>query len=181
MTTAEIVSYGVLLIGLICDKVIGIELFGVWQTVLFSLSTISKVPPVIVPLLDLRTVNGINSFMTGTTDQLPESIGSIAYFSEFLANCSYTVWLIGLDIIVGILLLIIARCRHSYHSLPSLIAKRMLMEYFVMLVAFNSLNICYSSGLQLIYGSSTNISSMVSMTLCLAMVLGAIVLLKCSK
>lgn len=54
-------SYGTMALGLVCDKVNGIELFGMWQVAFLSLSNINKVQPLLEPLMKLPIVNGINS------------------------------------------------------------------------------------------------------------------------
>lgn len=55
------IAYGVTAIGMACDKVIGVELFGVWQVAHLSLSNIDRVQPLLEPLMSLGLVNGINS------------------------------------------------------------------------------------------------------------------------
>ena len=76
---AEVASYIVLLTGIFCDKVIGVELLGLWQTLFFTLATIDKVQPLLWPMLSLKTVNGINTFMESNNTELPERVRAIGY------------------------------------------------------------------------------------------------------
>ncbi len=55
-----IISYILLFVGLVCDKVIGVELFGVWQISFLALATVDLVQPLLSPLLDLKILNGYN-------------------------------------------------------------------------------------------------------------------------
>ena len=98
---AQIISYVVLTAGMLCDKVIGIELFGVWQTIFFSMGNIDKVQPLLYPILSLKTVNGINTFMSFQNTGLPERIRALELFGEFIGNCSYTVWLTPILLVLG--------------------------------------------------------------------------------
>lgn len=68
---AELVSYVLLLGGIFCDKVIGVELFGAWQTAFFSIANIDKLQPLLYPLAKLKTVNGINTFLSFGSAGLP--------------------------------------------------------------------------------------------------------------
>ena len=111
---AEILSYVVLAAGLLCDKVIGVELFGVWQTVFFSLGNIDKVQPLLYPILDLKTVNGINTFMSFGNADLPERVRALNLSREFVGNCSYTVWLAPIVLVLGAVVYFAGRLTNSH-------------------------------------------------------------------
>jgi hypothetical protein len=77
---AEGGSYVVFFFALICDKVIGIELMGLWQISFFTLSDINIAPSLMSPLTKMKVVQGINSLIIyNQTTLLPERIKTISY------------------------------------------------------------------------------------------------------
>lgn len=73
-------SYGILVLGMLCDKVIGVELFGVLQVAFLSLSDLDKIQPLLAPLMDLTIVNGYNTEVVPSTDsKLPNRVKAIGY------------------------------------------------------------------------------------------------------
>jgi hypothetical protein len=54
------ISYAILGIGLICDKIVGVELFGVLQLAYLSMSNLKYVQPLLPPLMNMLLVNGYN-------------------------------------------------------------------------------------------------------------------------
>ncbi len=72
-------SYAVLFIGMFCDKVNGVEIFGVWQVAFLSLSTINKVQPLLSPLMNLGLVNGLNFKMDFQSNPVPSRVSSLNY------------------------------------------------------------------------------------------------------
>lgn len=60
LVAGEAISYAVLFGGMFCDKIIGIELFGVWQLAFFTISNIDYVQPLLSPLLEFKSLNGYN-------------------------------------------------------------------------------------------------------------------------
>ncbi len=103
-----------LITGFLCDKVIGVELFGVWQTLFFSLGNIDKVQPLLYPVLDLKTVNGINTFMSFDNAELPERVRALNLSREFVGNCSYTVWLAPIVLVLGAVVYFAGRLSNSH-------------------------------------------------------------------
>lgn len=101
-------SYGVMAVGMFCDKVNGVELFGVWQIAFLSLSTINKVQPLLAPLMKLGIVNGFNSMVNFNTTTVPSRVSSLAYEAEFLHNVNYMLFLILADVLVGGVLYLVA-------------------------------------------------------------------------
>ena len=57
---ATYTAYSVLLFGMACDKVIGVELFGVLQLAHLVVSDMNAVQPLLSPLMNLSMVNGYN-------------------------------------------------------------------------------------------------------------------------
>lgn len=51
LMAGQALSYAILAGGMFCDKIIGVELFGVWQVAFFSISNIDNVQPLLSPLL----------------------------------------------------------------------------------------------------------------------------------
>ena len=52
------ISCGLVILSLVCDKIIPVELFGVWQVAYFTLANVDKVNPFFYPLLDSTWSNG---------------------------------------------------------------------------------------------------------------------------
>lgn len=174
---SEVVSYGVLLMGIVCDKVIGVELFLAWQTAYFAIASIDKIHPLLRPLAEMKTLNGINNFMQTPNDDLPERIQAISYSGEFLSNCSYTGWLPAADLILCALVYIISFATGRFKEKVQDFGGKLLREYFMMLVSFNALNYAYSAGLQLIYGKEMPLYNYLALGGSLAMVVIAVGLL----
>jgi hypothetical protein len=168
-------SYAVLIFGMLTDKVIGVELFGAWQVAFFSLSTVLKVPPLLSPLMNLTSVNGVNSAFDFEKGAVPERVAAINYSAAFLANCNYTVLLVFVDVIVGLSLLGAATFMPAHRERLKGYGRRLLKEFFVMLVSFNSLNIGFSAGLEFAYSRSA--AGIFCAALCLSLPIIAIVLL----
>lgn len=99
------ISYGILVFGMLTDKVIGVELFGAWQTAFFSLATIDKIQPLLSPLMNLSVVNGINYAFDFPQGFVPERVSAINYSAAFLSNCNFMFALIFADIVLGFLLI----------------------------------------------------------------------------
>jgi hypothetical protein len=168
-------SYAVLIFGMLTDKVIGVELFGAWQVAFFSLSTVLKVPPLLSPLMNLTSVNGVNSAFDFEKGAVPERVAAINYSAAFLANCNYTVLLVFVDVIIGLSLLGAATFMPAHRERLKGYGRRLLKEFFVMLVSFNSLNIGFSAGLEFAYNRSA--AGIFCAALCLSLPIIAIVLL----
>lgn len=144
-------SYGIMAIGMACDKVIGVELFGVWQVAYLSLSNIDRVQPLLEPMMSLGIVNGINSQLSFNTSEVPRRVSAIHYEAEFLSNVNYMLWLVLADAIVGALLYVVGSFVPKHKEKMQEIGLRMLKEYLLMLVLFNTFNLTYSAGLQFTY------------------------------
>jgi hypothetical protein len=137
---------------MVCDKVIGMELLGLWQIVFFSMSNINMLQPLLFPITNLKFANGINSFSKFNTTVLPNRIQAIHYSAEFLGNCSYTVWLAVADVLIGLIVYLLGKVWLKYNNMLEKLGRRIMKEFFIMIVSFNTLNICYSAGLQFTYG-----------------------------
>lgn len=127
------------------------------------------------PLLNLSTVNGINSAFNFGLLNVPERVAAINYSAAFLENCNYTVGLVFLDVILGVGLLIAGSFIPTYREKFKSYGRRLLKEFFIMLVAFNTLNISYSAGLEFTYNKS--ILGIVFASLCLTLPLIAMVMI----
>lgn len=80
-------SYGIFAMGLLTDKVIGVELMGVLQLAYLSVSNLNFVQPLLSPLMNLSMVNGYNmELMSRSTSNLPNRIREIGYNEDFLNN-----------------------------------------------------------------------------------------------
>jgi hypothetical protein len=64
-----------------------------------------------------------------------------------------------------------------YKSTLEKVGRLMMKEYFIMIVSFNTLNICYSAGLQFTYGKEQLILNMAVTVACLCLPLAAIMML----
>lgn len=147
-------SYATLFFGLLTNKVIGLDLLGAWQVAFFSLSNINKVPPLLSPLMNLTAINGFNYAFDFGKGVVPERIAAINYSAAFLANCNYMVSLIFIDILIGLLLRSIAKLLPSHCRKLRNYGRRIMKEFFIMLVSFNSINIGFSAGLEFVYNRS---------------------------
>lgn len=67
-------SYGLFAVGMLCDKVIGVELFGVLQLAHLSTSNLNSVQPLLSPLMNLSIVNGYNMDLKSTVSMLPNRV-----------------------------------------------------------------------------------------------------------
>lgn len=150
-------SYGVLFFGLLTDKVIGVELFGLLQLSYLSVSNLNYVQPLLSPLMNLSIVNGINLnlFQRNTAD-LPDRIREIGYNVDFLSNINAMLGLMVAWTVVSASVYVVGFFVVSAKEKLQNIAKRMLKEYLLMLLAFNSYNIAFSFGLQVIYNQSSS-------------------------
>jgi hypothetical protein len=137
---------------MVCDKVIGVELLGLWQIVFLSMSNINKLQPLLFPITNLKFGNGINSFSNFNTTVLPERVQAIHYSAEFIENCNYTVWLAAADVLIGLIVYLLGKIWLKYNNMLEKLGRRIMKEFFIMIVSFNTLNICYSAGLQFTYG-----------------------------
>jgi hypothetical protein len=148
-------AYVVAAIGAVCDKVAGVELFGAWQVAFFSLSNINKVQPLLSPLMNLKIVNGINSQIDPTSSAVPDRVRSIGYEADFLANMNYMLWLIAADVALGLIVYGVGALVPAKKEVIQNVGKRILKEYLLMIVLFNTFNIAYSAGLQFTYNSDS--------------------------
>jgi hypothetical protein len=158
---------------MVCDKVIGTELLGLWQVIFFSTSKINKLQPLLFPITNFKFVNGINSFSKFNTTVLPETVRAIHYSAEFIGNCNYTVWLVSADVLIGLIVYLLAEIWLKYDNNLEKLGKRIMKEYFIMVVSFNTLNICYSAGLQFTYGKQQPILNIAVTVACLCLPLAA--------
>lgn len=116
-----------------------------------SLSTINKVQPFLAPLMKLGMVNGINSMVDFNSSAVPNRVSAIDYAAEFLHNVNYMLVLVLADLLIGTILYVVGSFVPKYKEKMQEVGLRMLKEYFLMLVLFNSFNIAYSAGLQFTY------------------------------
>lgn len=170
-------SYAVLIVGMACDKVIGVELFGVLQLAHLSTSDLNGVQPLLSPLMNMSMVHGINLNLTNSTLLLPNRVREIGYSQVLLSNLNIMLGLMVADVLIAAIIYCLGYMIPSIRSKTQVIAKHMLKEYLMMLVIFNSLNTAYSVGLQFTYLDSSNpyfvasiIGTVVSLLLPLAMV-----------
>lgn len=120
------IAYGVLGVGLLCDKVNGVELFGVWQVAFLSLSTINHVQPFLAPLMKLGIVNGINSMVDFNSSTVPVRVSAIDYTAEFLQNVNYMLILVLADVLIGALVYLVGNFVPKYKEKMQDIGLRML-------------------------------------------------------
>ena len=146
-------SYGLFALGLLCDKVIGVELFGVLQLAYLCVSDLNNVQPLLSPLMNMSIVNGYNPSILSEHFGVPNRIKTIGYKEEFLNNFSLMFGLVLVEIIVALGILAIGSLLPNLRVKSKMISMRMLKEYLLMLAVFNSLNIAYSLGIQTTYGS----------------------------
>jgi hypothetical protein len=64
---------------MVCDKVIGVELFGVLQLAYLSTSDLNSVQPLLSPLMNMSIVNGYNADFTTSVGLLPNRVREIGY------------------------------------------------------------------------------------------------------
>lgn len=168
-------SYGLFFLGMFCDKVIGVELFGVLQLAYLCVSDINNVQPLLSPLMNMSIVNGYNPPLFDQHANVPRRIRVIGYCEEFLNNFSVMLALILVEIIAALGVLAVGKVIPAYGERCRAIAMRMLKEYLMMLTVFNSLNLAYSLGIEATYGRSdihtpNIIAGVVSLVLPLAMI-----------
>lgn len=144
-------SYGLLAVGMVCDKVIGVELFGVLQLAHLATSNLNSVQPLLAPLMNLSIVNGYNLDLSQSVSMLPNRVREIQYDELLLNNFNIMLGLMLVEIVVAGVLLIVGTFMPSFRQKSRSIAKHMLKEYLLMMVIFNSYNVSYSLGLQLAY------------------------------
>lgn len=104
--------------------------------------------------MNLTVVNGYNSAFNFGKGSVPERVAAINYCDAFLANCNFTVLLVFIDIFFGLMFLVLARLYPHRGRQFKNYGRRLLKEFFVMLVSFNSVNIGFSAGLEFIYSRS---------------------------
>lgn len=142
-------SYGLLFLGMFCDKVIGIELFGVMQVAFLSLADLSRIHPMLSPLMNFSIVNGYNAKLIDSPDSaLPNSVKAIGYSESFANNVNVMVLMILGNILVAGGILIAGWRIPKFRELSMRISKRMLKEYLLMMVLFNCFNVAFSLGVQ---------------------------------
>lgn len=150
-------SYGVLFLGLFCDKVIGVELFGVMQVAFLSLSDMNSVQPLLAPLMNFSIVNGYNhEFIQTNSSKVPYRVRSLGYTESFANNFNVMFFMI-LGVITGAGFILIAGWRiPKFRDLSMKISKHMLKEYLLMMVLFNCFNVAFSLGVQSGYSDTEN-------------------------
>jgi hypothetical protein len=85
--SAVYASYGLMFLGMFCDKVIGVELFGVLQLAHLSVSDLNSVQPLLSPLMNLSIVNGYNpDLLDRDTFGMPKRVREIGYDTVFINN-----------------------------------------------------------------------------------------------
>jgi hypothetical protein len=67
-------SYGLFFLSVFCDKVIGVELFGVLQLAYLCVSDLNNVQPLLSPLMNMSIVNGFNPSIMDVHKDLPKRI-----------------------------------------------------------------------------------------------------------
>lgn len=140
-----------------CDKVIGVELFGVLQLAYLSVSDLNSVQPLLSPLMNMSIVNGYNpEILQKDTYGMPKRVREIGYDTVFINNFGVMFALVLVDIVVAVGVLTVGYLVPKYNETTKNIAKRMLKEYLLMLVTFNSLNIAYSVGVSTSYSKAND-------------------------
>jgi heme exporter protein D len=119
---------------------------------IFIISNIDNLQSLLYPITTLKSVNGINSFLEFNTTKLPERIRVIHYSAEFLGNYSYIVWLTIAVVFVCLMVYFVGKIWLKYRDILQKVGLRIMKRYFVMIISFNTFNICYSAGLQFSYG-----------------------------
>ena len=149
-------SYAVLFLGMACDKVIGVELFGVLQLAYLATSDLNSVQPLLSPLMNMSIVNGFNLNLTSNTSLLPNRVRGIGYNQLLVGNFNIMLGLMLVDVLIASVLLIAGLVRPTFRAKSRSVAMHMLKEYLLMMVVFNCFNIAYGAGIELTYLDKSN-------------------------
>lgn len=133
-------------------KIVGLELFGVLQLAYFTLGNVDLVNLLLTPLMNMKGLNGLNiPFANSDSSILPKRVKSIGYSPNFLDNCSVMLILVLAEMAVALIIYFLAFLIKSQSPRLYKIAKRMLKEFLLTLLVFNSFNIAYSAGIHFTY------------------------------
>lgn len=149
-------SYAVLFLGIACDKVIGVELFGVLQLAHLTTSDLNSVQPLLSPLMNMSIVNGFNLNLTSSTSLLPNRVREIGYNQLLFGNFNIMLGIMVLDIVVACIILCVGMIKSTFRAKSRTIAQHMLKEYLLMMVIFNCFNVAYGVGIEFTYLDSSN-------------------------
>lgn len=106
---------------------------------------------------------------------MPRRVSAINYEAEFLSNVNYMLWLVLADVIIGASLYFVASLVPTYKEKMQEIGLRMLKEYLLMLVLFNTFNFAYSAGLQFTYAKTlVSVNSLVAVSAMLLPLVAAV-------
>lgn len=145
-----------------CNKIIGIELFGVWQVAFFSVSNIDNIQPLLSPLLEFASLNGYNFDACKNCEDVPNRIKAINHQSQISSNLNVMLIVLVLEAVVAGILYGVSYLATSNSFKLQDVARRMLKEYLLMITLFNTLNIGYSIGIQVTYGSPEPLDVIIS-------------------
>lgn len=159
-----------MLIGLFCNKIIGLELMGVLQISFFVMADINLVNPILAPLLYMKSVNGFNLNTELPGSDVPTRISAMSYKSLFLNNFNVMLALPLIVLTLSLIIYLVGKFKPNGEKLVKM-SKHLVKEYFLTVVVFSLYNISFSAGVQFQYpsqGSSQFINDLVALaSLCL--------------
>lgn len=152
-------SYGVLVLGLLTDAIVGIELFGVIQLCHISLSVIDYLPVLLSTVRNFVFFHGLNIDLKEEKAMLPARISTLGFHGDFVNNFNLMFGLIVGWILISLGLKLFGSAYPRLYS----IGDTMLKRYLLTLVLFTSYNMFFTFGLCIKYGelSALNILLMV--------------------
>ncbi len=139
-----IVGYVALFVSVLTCKIVGLELFGVFQLAYFSLVEYDFLVLYLQPIGNIKGFNGFNIQFVEDHALLPESFAFIHFKGYFVNNFNVMFLLMVVVGVIGLLLYSLGRIR-SKGTIEE-IGLRLLKQGSITLLIFNIFNMCFSMG-----------------------------------
>ncbi len=105
--------------------------------------------------MNMSMVHGFNPQMVSSQALLPKRVREIGYTESYTNNAGLMTIVMVVEAAVAGVLALVAYYRKDPESVLQSVSEKMLKEYLLAIVTFNSLNIGYSFGLLAGYDSSS--------------------------
>ena len=98
-----------------CNKIIGVELFGVWQVAHLTLANINKINPIMYPLTLSQLSSGYNWAFSSDRRQVPDRINALGFVGDMSANFNVMLLVLSLPLLVGGVMYLLSKAvkKHS--------------------------------------------------------------------
>jgi hypothetical protein len=154
-------SYVVIVLGIFLDKIIGVELFGVWQVSYFSASNVDKINPMLYYAHDDIWSNGLDFVSNKDNRNVPDRINLIGFEDRIGNNFNFMIIVIVIVACLGALLYFLGvlfsknKKQQKYSSKCKNIGLKIIKEYLSLIILFCSTSIGFSVGIEASYANKS--------------------------